>query len=257
MFRRSLRVALAAWLCCATPGHAQNATAPAPQPELGLMGTIPIYWGEAADVSELVNGEAQTHWARPRLETRFALRPLDTLTRSSLAGLDFLLLAQPRALSPAENVALDAWVRAGGHLLLFADPMLTGETRFAVGDRRRPQDVILFSPILEHWGLRLEFDVDRPAGEELVSVDDAMIPVNRPGRLMAVDGGTCTVGPDSVLAGCRLGKGQATVLADAAVLDLHGAGSGAEAALDWLVRRGLPDTGEIAGAAANDRTARQ
>jgi hypothetical protein len=244
----SLSAALAALLCCVAPVHAQDGVSAAPRPALGLMGTIPIYWGEAADVAEVVGGQAKVHWARARLETRFALRPLDTLDEAGLADLDFLLLAQPRALSPAENVALDAWVRAGGHLLLFADPMLTGESRFAIGDRRRPQDVILLSPILGHWGLRLEFDVEHPEAEETVAVGDVMIPVNRPGRFALLDGeGACELGPDSILATCRLGNGRATVLADAAVLDLHAGGTGAEAAFDWLIERGFLQNGEFAG----------
>lgn len=240
----SLSGALAALLCCAAPAHAQQA-APEPRPELGLMGSIPIYWGEASDVAELVGGQATGHWARATLEARFTLRPLDTLSEASLDGLAFLLLAQPRALSPAENVALDGWVRAGGHLLLFADPMLTGETRFAIGDRRRPQDVILLSPVLGHWGLRLEFDVDRPEGEATVAIGEATIPVNRPGRFVSLDGnGTCAIEAEAILATCRLGQGRATVLADAAVLDLHASSGAAEAAFDWLVRRGLLEAGK-------------
>ena len=250
----SLSAALAALLCCAAPAHGQDDAPAVPQPALGLMGTIPIYWGEAADVAELVGGQANAHWARTRLETRFALRPLDTLDDAGLADLDFLLLAQPRALSPAENVALDAWVRAGGHLLLFADPMLTGETRFAIGDRRRPQDVILLSPILGHWGLRLEFDVERPEGDDAVAVGDVVIPVNRPGRLAALGGGEqdCVITAGGILATCRVGEGRATVLADAAVLDLYGSDPVAEAAFDWLVEGGLLETGEYAGNVASD-----
>lgn len=250
----SLSAALAALLCCTAPVHAQDGPSAAPPlPALGLMGTIPIYWGEAADVAELVGGQATAHWARARLESRFALRPLDTLDEASLAGLDFLLLAQPRALSPAENVALDTWVRAGGYLLLFADPMLTGETRFPIGDRRRPQDVILLSPILGHWGLQLEFDLEHPEGEEVVAVGSAAIPVNRPGRFAATAGGQdCTLAADRVLATCRVGEGQATVLADAAVLDLYRSDPRAAAAFDWLVAHGLPEIGEFAGDAAND-----
>src|SRR5690606_4373481 len=109
---------------------------PAPQPEIeeraeiGLMGTIPIYWGESGDFGDVLAGGAEPHWARARIEARHPLRPLDALDGGSLATLDFLILAQPRALTPAENVALDDWLRAGGKLLLFADPMLTGESRF-------------------------------------------------------------------------------------------------------------------------------
>jgi hypothetical protein len=209
----------------------------AARPELGLMGTIPIYWGESGNVSELLGGGA-SHWARARLEADFELRPLDTLSAESLAGLEFLLLAQPRALSPAENVALDAWVRAGGRLLLFADPMLTGESRFGLGDRRRPQDVILLSPILNHWGLPLEFDVDQPEGYAQVGDGDAAIPVNRPGSFTAPaqDSG-CVLVADSVLARCAVGRGTATVLADAALLDLYDPHPAAAPALGWLVEQ--------------------
>ena len=78
-----------------------------------------------------------------------------------------LLLAQPRALSGPENVALDAWVRGGGHLLLFADPMMTGESRFGIGDRQRPQDVILLSPILNRWCRDPQFDQNQPQWPDL------------------------------------------------------------------------------------------
>ena len=78
---------------------------------------------------------------RQKLLGEFALRPLDTLSEESLAGLDVLLLAQPRALSPAENVALDTClpgmmpgnlerfgIRIGGH-----DPLFEGPTGVPVG----------------------------------------------------------------------------------------------------------------------------
>ena len=49
-------------------------------------------------------------------------------------------------------------MRGGGRVLLFADPMLTRHSAFALGDRRRPQDVVLLSPILARWRLELQFD---------------------------------------------------------------------------------------------------
>lgn len=204
--------------------------------ELGLMGTIPLYWGEQAAFGDALSGKGTAHWARAQLEARYVLRPLDTLSPEGLAGLDYLLLAQPRALSPEENVALDSWVREGGRLLLFADPLLTGESRFAIGDRRRPQDVILLSPILGHWGLRLEFDEDQP-GDVAVTTGDPPIPVNLPGRFVATGG--CVTESDGVLARCSIGRGKVLALADAAVLDLHGPSTAAPAALDWLLEQGF------------------
>src|SRR6187402_348502 len=166
---RNLERALAAaLLTLASAGCRAENAAPAEhaveRPEVGLMATIPIYWGEQAAFGDALSGKGAAHWARAQIEARYRLRPLDTLSDTNLSGLHFLLLAQPRALSGAENVALDAWVRAGGRLLLFADPLLTGESRFPIGDRRRPQDVVLLSPILGHWGLRLEFDEEQANG---------------------------------------------------------------------------------------------
>jgi hypothetical protein len=224
-------------------GEAQTA-----RPPLGLMGTIPLYWGEAGDFGEVLGGASEAHWARAQLEREFDLRPLDTLDAESLAGIDYLLLAQPRALSAAENVALDAWVRGGGRLLLFADPLLTGESRFAIGDRRRPQDVVLLSPILDHWGLKLRFDEDAQAGPRVIADGAAAIPVDLPGSF-AVEAGAaeCRLVAEDVLAVCNLGAGRAVVLADAAVLDLHEPAPAAPTALAGLVERSFGDSRENAG----------
>ncbi len=111
---------------------------------LALFTSLPIYWPEAPDPAALLEGSATKHWTRPALERQWALRPLDTLIGDG--GLDShrnLLMAQPRPLTPEENVALDNWLSAGGRLLLFADPALTAESAFALGDPRRPQDLPL------------------------------------------------------------------------------------------------------------------
>jgi hypothetical protein len=232
---RGLDRALAAALLILAGGCRAEDAAPAAvpdrRPELGLMGTIPLYWGEEAAFGDALSGQATRHWARAQLEARYTLHPLDTLSADSLAGIDFLLLAQPRALSGPENVALDAWVRAGGRLLLFADPLATGESRFPLGDRRRPQGAILLSPILGHWGLRLEFDDTQHEGVALVG---ANIPVNLPGAFVA-ETGDCSIEASGVLARCTIGKGRVLAVADSAVLDLYEPHPAAAAALDWLL----------------------
>jgi hypothetical protein len=253
--RQSVKLALAALVLAfpAAPGLAQG-TPPSPDARagLGLMGTIPLYWGEAAGLTELLAGEADAHWARAQLEAGFRLHPLPALTDEELAGLRFLLLAQPRALAPAENVALDAWVRGGGRLLLFADPLLTGESRFALGDRRRPQDVILLSPILRHWGLELRFADDQAPGPALREIAGRPVPVNLPGHFApveddAVGGGDCLVEGEALLANCTIGEGRVLVVADAALLDLEHPAPEAAPALAMLVERAF-GTGESAGA---------
>lgn len=183
------------------------------------MTTLPLIWGEAVDVGELLTSDAPGGWVRKSLERRFVLEPLDVLDGASLAALDGLILAQPRALSGQENVALDAWVRRGGTVLLFADPMLTRRSRFPIGDRRRPQDVVLLSPILARWSLTLLFDEEQPEGERIVEIEGARLPLNIHGRFEVEPGSRCVLKGGGVLAICPVGRGKVVALADAAVLD--------------------------------------
>jgi len=212
-------------------------------PPLGLFSTLPIYWGEARDLSGVVDGTAQPHWARAAIERERRLQPLDLLDADRLQAVPDLLIAQPRALSPAENVALDDWVRGGGHVLLFADPMLTAASPFPIGDPRRPQDVTLLSPILARWGLRLTFDEAQPEGERMVEVAGGPVPVDLAGHFEQVPTApdapaACGLEAGGVLADCRIGRGRALIVADAALLDGRGEDpDGRTAALSRLMKK--------------------
>ena len=189
-----------------------------------LFTSLPIYWAEAPDLAATLDGTGPPHWARRAIEASRTLRPLDTLDAATLGKAHDLLMVQPRPLSPEENVAVDAWVAGGGHLLLFADPALTAQSAFALGDRRRPQDIVLLSPILARWGLRLEFDAEQVPGEHRVALGDGVaIAVNLPGRFVVVSGGrsdsSCRLGAQALMAECRIGRGKIVALADAALFE--------------------------------------
>lgn len=213
--------------------------------EIGLYTSLPIVWGESGDIRELLERERPRHWALAVLSSAGRLHPLDTVT-DGLPRDALLVLAQPRPLSPQENVALDRWVRAGGRVLLFADPLLTAPTRYALGDPRRPQDTVLLSPILARWGLRLEFDEAQPAGERLVETALGRIPVNLAGRFrlsgfsgkLGTDGdrtgdpgksgvvgtggdqlGRCYLEAEGLLARCAVEKGRIFAISDVAMLE--------------------------------------
>lgn len=196
---------------------------------VGLQTSLPIVWRESADIAQqLGDGSDAPHWLLPVLEAAHAFVPLDALADAAgalpLPADAVLMLAQPRPLAPAENVALDRWVRGGGHVLLFADPMLTAHSRFALGDARRPQDVAMLSPILRHWGLELEFDPDQPEAEQVVEAGGVRIPVHLRGRWRlsgkAGDGrARCRIEGDSLIARCALGEGAIVAVADAALLE--------------------------------------
>lgn len=219
-----------------------RAPSPLAQPDwrIGLFTSLPILWNEAAALDELLDAKDQPHWARAVLEDRGTVVPLDTLL--DLAHIDVLMVAQPRPLAPDENVALDAWLRGGGRLLLFADPMLTEESAFPLGDRRRPQDVVLISPILARWGLQLRFDDAQPPGERESAGEH--VPVNLSGEFGLVAGGhdaACLIGQNGLIARCRVGKGRAVLVADAALLDREANGGARISALCRLFDEAAAD----------------
>lgn len=240
-----LRNALLAASVLMLAGCGDSQPSSSPDREIGLYTSLPIVWGESGDIRELLKKERPRHWALAVLSAAGTLRPLDTVT-DRLPRNALLVLAQPRPLSPQENVALDRWVRAGGRVLLFADPLLTAPTRYALGDPRRPQDTVLLSPILARWGLRLEFDEAQPAGERMVHTALGAIPVNLAGRFRlsgfsgkdGADGdriadpgksgivgtsgdasGRCHLEAGGVLARCAVEKGRIFAISDAAVLE--------------------------------------
>ncbi len=133
------------------PGSEAPTAPPVPdeRPRLGLHTGLPLYRPLGLGVEAMVRGNGDVPWQRRAFERSNTLVPLDTLAPAPgllpedppvdpLAGLERLAVIQPRALSPADNVALDDWVKAGGRLLLVLDPMLTGDYDLPIGDPRHP-----------------------------------------------------------------------------------------------------------------------
>lgn len=231
----------------------------APDPALhgrriGLSTSLPILWAEGDDIRDLLASGAPRSWAGDALAEQGEVVPLDRLVDAQgqlpLPFDSLLIMAQPRALSPQENLALDSWVRAGGRLLLFVDPMLTQPSRYTLGDPRRPQAMAMLSPILAHWGLELRYDPSVQPGERTAPFAKSVLPVNLPGhfRLLGISGdsnaprgnrgmgmrgdalgdasegadGTnaaCMLESSGILAECRIGKGRVLAVADAALFE--------------------------------------
>lgn len=232
LHRNSLAFAASLALLTACNGGAAQeqadvAEAQVAKPKLGLFTTLPIYWGEGGDIASILDAGAEPDWVRTELETKFEIVPLDTLEPEELEGLDRVLLAQPRPLAPSENVAFDEFLASGGKAVIMADPMLTRHSEYAIGDRRRPQDVVLLSPIFDRLGVELLFDEEQVEGERILKQSGQSFPVNLSGRFEARDTGVdsrkCFALEDGLIAQCVNGKGEAYLYADAAVLDWEGA----------------------------------
>lgn len=224
---------------------ARDRNAPQASGPVGLFTTLPILWNEEADVADLLKSSEAPHWARGMLTDRGGIVALDSLAAPGgagpLANLTNLVMAQPRPLSPDENVALDTWVRSGGRLLLLADPALTEESHFAIGDPRRPQGVVLLSPILKRWGLDLRFDEAQEFGDRTVRSGTLALPVNLPGTFVVIGPAACTIEASGLLATCTIGKGRITALADAALLSREDGDGTRARAFSSLLDRSFAD----------------
>lgn len=183
---------------------------PAERPTLALLTSVPLVFGESFS---LQSGGSP---ALTRLEQRYKVVPVGIADAASLKGQRLLLMAHPRA-QPAEAlVQLDGWVRGGGHVLLLADPRLDWPSDRPLGDKLRPPPAFADTGLLAHWGLSLNApDPDGSASAGTLA-----------------GGGECKVRKDGLVARCRIGRGAATVIADA---DFLNAAEPSASGLDLLV----------------------
>ncbi|MEO7635222.1 MAG: DUF4350 domain-containing protein [Sphingomicrobium sp.] len=203
-------VAIAVW----ARGRAQPALGERPaaeRPALLLLTSLPLLFGD--DFSLSATGSP----ALAALQRRYRIVPISVSSRAELAKGRLLLMAQPLA-QPAEHlVALDAWVRGGGRLVLLADPLLVWPSKHAPGDPLRPPPMFADTGLLAHWGLRL--DAPEESGPRTGRIGEVEVMTGSPGTLVSTAAG-CRVEPGGLAARCRIGRGRVTIIADADFLDV-------------------------------------
>jgi hypothetical protein len=216
-------VAIAAVLLWVRPPAAPPPRAEAERPPLMLVTSLPLLFGERLSLDD--NGSP----ALAALERRYRIVPIGVTDAPSLANGRLLLMAHANA-QPAEAlVDLDRWVRGGGHVLLLADPRLEWPSERPLGDALRPSPMFTDTGLLGHWGLALAPPDERgPATRRLAG---RTILTVSPGRLS----GRCAVSKDGLVAHCRIGKGAATVIADADFLNRQALGPRSKHNLDALL----------------------
>ncbi len=182
---------------------------------INIMTALPLAYGEdTGDLAKIARGDARPHPALARLAHKYNITMVDAITPQSLQLNGPLVLIQPRVLQPVENVLIDDHLRAGGHVVIIADPDLQWEPLFPLGDKRNPPRQSMLLPVLDHWGVVLPQDsggvisVTSPAFNRF----DAAAPLPSPQGMNA-----CTIG--GFVSVCQIGKGRATILTDADFLD--------------------------------------
>lgn len=187
------------------------------RPPLLLLTSLPIVFPDSFTL------DAEASPALEALRSRYAIVPISVADRESLGGRRLLLMAQPRA-QPAEAlVELDSWVRSGGRVLLLADPALEWPSERPLGDPLRPPHAFADTGLLGHWGLRL--DAPDRRGAQAREPDGRTLQAVSPGTLAAT-APSCTVSAEGLIARCHIGRGAATVIADADFVNVQRSGGG-------------------------------
>jgi len=176
-------------------------------PKMAVITGLPLFWrGEAKVDAPIITV----------LRQRFDVRPLDSPLALETSGARTLLLAQPRAFSMAELVALNAWISRGGRALLLADPELHWPMELPLGDRRRPPAITLLGAMMEYWGVKL---MPPEAGEKRHFLGDGRVLTLYAASGFRDAGPDCRIIGRGLVARCGVGKGSVTMVADADLVD--------------------------------------
>ena len=189
--------AVAAWAVAGTNDRLGPRPA-ADRPSLALITSLPLIFSESLTLED--GGSA----ALTRLEQRYTVKAIGVADHASLNGQRLLLMAHARAQPADVLVDLDQWIRDGGKLLLLADPKLEWPSERPLGDRLRAPPAFADTGLLAHWGLQLH-GVDE--GGQVTA-----------GHLTSNDN-SCVIVGGGLIARCHIGRGWATVIADADFLN--------------------------------------
>jgi hypothetical protein len=198
-------------------------TAEPSRPRLLVLTSLPILFGEGFSLN------ANAPPVLKQLQQHYRLEPISVTAPDELAKGRILLMAQPRAQTPENLVALDRWVRSGGRLILLADPLLEWPSSEALGDVARPPPMFADTGLLAHWGLRLDLPDKRGPATRLLARHE--IVTVSPGSLY----GACSISSDRLVAHCRIGAGRVTIVGDADFLDTARLGFEARDNIDGLL----------------------
>ncbi len=202
-------------------GLRDHAAPDAPRPVVAVLSALPLQGVPMGASQSLPAAESiglrSPIWAA--LEKRIDLHALDALDEKALAGVDRILLAQPRALSPVEFVVLDAWVRRGGEAVILSDPLLQWTDPRPLAHPMRAPLTSLLDPLLTHWGLRLEpaeISVGEAPVQRRAMESRAMVQLAAASRFTKIsNSGSCILSDEGLIATCRIGAGRARLMADA------------------------------------------
>lgn len=219
----TLMVMMGLLLQC-SPASTSEPAEKTPPVKIQLMTSLPIIWGEGGSMEDILSGKTTPAPIYAYWQQQHDISAVDSFEGLANSDTDVILLAQPPAMDPADIVAVDAWVRAGGKAIILTDPMLVWPTSLPLGDKRRPLASGLLSPLLDYWGVELRLPSNEEAGGVELAFPGATIATVGIGAFQSMvpeenSHAECAFGVANVIARCTVGDGHAILLADADFLN--------------------------------------
>jgi hypothetical protein len=189
----------------------------AEQPPVAVMTSLPLRWSGGGDMAAILSGEVEDDPALTALQALGPVQLVDSLIGANIKPRTPLLLLHPRAMAPEELVAVDAHVRAGGRMVIFADALSSWHAPFPLGDARNPPITSLLTPLLDHWQITLSGVPHGQAGERWVRDGNYGLRLLSAGRFSEIPS-YCEHRADGYLIDCNIGSGEVTLVGDADLL---------------------------------------
>lgn len=211
---------LALTQCTAAESPSANSES---KPRIQLMTSLPLVWADDASMEEILSGDSEPAPIYRYWQSQYDIAAVDSLENLAQDDPDIIILAQPRAMDPADLTALDAWVRLGGSVIIFTDPDLVWPSELPLADPRRPLASGLLSPLLGHWGLELVAAENNRDAIDL-RFGGYSFATRGVGKLEPLPETTaanvrCKASATDFIIQCSVGLGQASIVADADFLN--------------------------------------
>lgn len=195
-----------------------------PKPHIQLMTSLPLVWGDDASMESILSGGSEPAPIYQYWQEQYDITAVDSLENLVPDDPDIVILAQPRAMDPADLTDLDSWVRSGGDVIILTDPILVWPSELPLGDPRRPLASGFLSPLLDHWGLELVRVEENSADIANLRFGGYSFATRGVGRLENLKSRhatdiACETSTANFLVQCSIGKGQASIVADADFLN--------------------------------------
>ena len=197
---------------------------PETRPRIQLMTSLPLVWGDDASMESILSDGSEPAPIYRYWQGQYDIAAVDSLENLAADDPDIIILAQPRAMDPADLTALDAWVRSGGDVIILTDPDLVWPSALPLGDRRRPLASGLLSPLLGHWGLELVAAAERNTDVVELRFGSYSFTTQGVGKLEPLpeskaSDARCKASPGDFIVQCSVGLGQASIIGDADFLN--------------------------------------